>query len=144
MSGMSTIVKTISKLTAGLIFLFGCYIVVNGHLTPGGGFAGGVIIASSFVLLVLAFGSNELVERISYTRSSLFESLGGLLFLFTALAGLLAGFSFFSNLLPKGTPLKLVSAGIIPICNIAIGIKVGAGLFAIFLGLAATHFVMKE
>ncbi|MDI6606195.1 MAG: MnhB domain-containing protein, partial [Candidatus Omnitrophota bacterium] len=55
-SGMSLIVKTITRLTVGLILLFGIYIVLHGHLSPGGGFAGGVIIALSFVHLMLAFG----------------------------------------------------------------------------------------
>ncbi|MBU3958757.1 MAG: hypothetical protein KKE91_02725, partial [Candidatus Omnitrophica bacterium] len=54
--GMTLIVKTITRLTVGLILLYGIYIVLHGHLTPGGGFAGGVIIALSFVHLMLAFG----------------------------------------------------------------------------------------
>ncbi len=144
MKGMTLIVKVITRLIAGYVFLFGVYIVLHGHLTPGGGFAGGVIIAASFILLILAFGSEELRERLGYTYSSIFESIGGLLFLFTALFGLFLGYWFFFNFLPKGKPLALLSSGIIPVCNIAIGIKVGAGLFAIFLALAATKYIMKE
>ena len=49
--GMSLIVKTITRLTVGLILLFGIYIVLHGHLSPGGGFAGGVIIALSFTAI---------------------------------------------------------------------------------------------
>ncbi len=56
MKGMTVIVKTISSWVKVLIFLFGIYIILFGHLTPGGGFAGGVILASSYVLLMLAFG----------------------------------------------------------------------------------------
>ena len=51
--GMTLIVKTITRLTVGLIMLFGIYIVLHGHLTPGGGFAGGVIVALSFIHLML-------------------------------------------------------------------------------------------
>jgi multisubunit Na+/H+ antiporter MnhB subunit len=144
MKGMSVIVKTISRIVAGFIFLYGCYIIIHGHLTPGGGFAGGVIISASFILLVLAFGAAEIKEKTSYTFSSIFESLGGIMFLLIALLGLFAGFFFFTNVLPKGTPLKVLSAGIIPLANIAIGIKVGAGLLSIFLALAASHYIMKE
>ncbi|MDW7987396.1 MAG: MnhB domain-containing protein [candidate division WOR-3 bacterium] len=144
MKGMSVIVKTIATLIGGFIFLYGFYIVFHGHLTPGGGFAGGVIIAGSFILLVLAFGADEVRERSSYTFSSIFESLGGILFLFVALLGIITGTYFFTNVLPKGLPLKILSAGIIPLANIAIGIKVGAGLLSIFIALAAMHFIMKE
>ena len=56
MKGMTVIVKTISSWVKIFIFLFGIYIIINGHLTPGGGFAGGVILASSYVFLMLAVG----------------------------------------------------------------------------------------
>jgi multicomponent Na+:H+ antiporter subunit B len=134
-AGMSLIVKRITKITVSLIFLFGVYIVLHGHLTPGGGFAGGVIIALSFIHLVLAFGRDVALERLNEIRVSVIESLGGLLFLGTALLGLLGGY-FFLNILPKGKPFDLFSSGIILICNIAIFLKVGAGLFAIFIALS--------
>ena len=93
-----------------------------------------VIVALSFVHLMLAFGKDVAAARISKNMASNLESIGGLMFLSIALLGFLGG-SFFLNILPKGTPFNLFSAGIIPLCNIAIGIKVGVGLFAIFLAL---------
>ena len=133
-AGMTLIVKTITRLTVGLILLFGIYIVLHGHLSPGGGFAGGVIIALSFVHLMIAFGKDVATAKISKNLASSMESIGALMFLSIALLGFLGG-SFFLNILPKGTPFNLFSAGIIPLCNIAISIKVGVGLFAIFLAL---------
>jgi multisubunit Na+/H+ antiporter MnhB subunit len=146
MRGMSLIVQTIARLLAGLLFLFGTYIVLHGHLTPGGGFAGGVLIAAAFVLMSLALGSVEQTERNSYTLSSVVESLGGVLFVSLALAGYAAGTFFFQNaaVYGAGTPLRLISGGLILPANIAIGIKVGAGLFAVFLALGASRFVMKD
>lgn len=144
MKGMSIIVKTLAKILAGFIFLYGAYIIIHGHLTPGGGFAGGVILTASFILLVLSFGAADIKEKSSYTFSSIFESLGGLMFLALALLGIFAGTFFFTNILAKGTPLKVLSAGIIPLANIAIGMKVGAGLLSIFIALAASHYIMKE
>ena len=120
-TGMTLIVKTITRLTVGLIMLFGIYIILHGHLSPGGGFAGGVIVALSFVHLMLAFGKDVAVARISKNTASNLESIGALMFLSIALLGFLGG-SFFLNILPKGTPFNLFSAGIIPLCNIAIGI----------------------
>jgi len=133
-TGMTLIVKTITRLTVGLILLFGIYIILHGHLSPGGGFAGGVIVALSFVHLMLAFGKDVAISKVSKNLASNLESIGALMFLSMALLGFLGG-SFFLNILPKGTPFNLFSAGIIPLCNIAIGIKVGVGLFAIFLTL---------
>jgi multisubunit Na+/H+ antiporter MnhB subunit len=143
--GMTVIVKSVTRLVAGMLFLFGSYIVLHGHLTPGGGFAGGVLIAAAFILVSLAFGSVANVEQHRYTFSSVFESLGGLGFLGLGLAGYLAGHEFLLNIWSSvGQPLKLLSAGIIPLANIAIGMKVGAGLFAIFLALGASRFVMRD
>ncbi len=132
--GMTLIVKTVTRLTVGLIFLYGVYITVNGHLTPGGGFAGGVIIALAFIHIMLAFGKDVAFEKMSLAISSVFESAGGLMFLALAVIGFAGGF-FFRNVLGKGEPFRLFSAGIIPFCNIAIALKVGAGLFAVFVAL---------
>ncbi len=131
-TGMTLIVKTITRLTVGLILLYGIYIVLHGHISPGGGFAGGVIIALSFIHLMLAFGREVALKKLSEARASLFESLGAIMFLSIAIFGLIGGYFFFNFFLQKGKPFELFSAGIIPLCNIAISLEVGAGLFAIF------------
>ena len=141
--GMSVIVKTITRLTVGFILLYGIYIVLHGHVSPGGGFAGGVIIALSFIHLILAYGKEVAFKKLSKSAASFFESLGALLFLGIALLGLIGGY-FFMNFLPKGEPFKLFSAGIIPLCNIAISLKVGAGLFAIFVVLILLKLEMEK
>ena len=132
--GMSLIVKTITRLTVGLILLYGIYILAHGHVSPGGGFAGGVIIALSFIHLMLAYGKEVALKKLSKAAASFFESLGAILFLGIALLGFTGGY-FFLNFISKGEPFRLFSAGIIPFCNIAISLKVGAGLFGIFVAL---------
>jgi multisubunit Na+/H+ antiporter MnhB subunit len=141
--GMTLIVKTITRLTVGLIMLFGIYIVLHGHLTPGGGFAGGVIIALAFVHLTLAYGRDMAVKKMSGSAASFLECFGALMFITIALLGYLGGWFFFNFFIHKGQPFRLFSAGIIPLCNIAISLKVGAGLFTIFLALVALK-VMKR
>lgn len=140
---MTLIVKTITRLTVGLIVLFGIYIIFHGHLSPGGGFAGGVIVALSFVHMMLAFGKDLAVTKISKNIASNLESIGALMFLTVALLGFLGG-TFFLNVLAKGSPFNLFSAGTILLSNIAIGIKVGVGLFAIFLALVILERVKKD
>jgi multicomponent Na+:H+ antiporter subunit B len=136
MRGMSLIVKNTTRLVAGFIALFGAYIVLYGHVTPGGGFAGGVIVAGALVLVVLAFGERFSREVISHEVVRASDAAGALAFLGVALLGYLAG-AFFANF-PDwlGTSGSLLSAGTIPISNLAIGVKVGAGLFGVFLALA--------
>jgi len=141
--GMTLIVKTITRLTVGLILLYGIYIVTHGHLSPGGGFAGGVIIALSFIHLMLAFGKDLALRKLSGSVASLFESFGAIMFLTIALLGFIGGY-FFLNFFSKGKPFNLFSAGIIPLCNIAICLKVGAGLFAVFVALILLEIPIKK
>ena len=136
MKGMTVIVKKTTQLIAGLVFLYGIYIIVHGHLTPGGGFAGGVVIAGSFILLILAFGSDFLNLVKEESGSTLYENLAILVVLFLAISGLLFGAKiFFLNWLPKGTVGQLVSAGMLPLYNIFVGIEVAASILTIFLAL---------
>jgi len=141
--GMSLIVKVITRLTVGLILLYGIYILTHGHVSPGGGFAGGVIIALSFIHLMLAYGKETAFKKLPKGMVSFFESFGAIAFLSIALLGLTGGY-FFLNFLPKGENFRLFSAGIIPLCNLAISIKVGAGLFAIFVALVLLNIGSPE
>ena len=120
----SPIVATGSRLLFPAIILFGIYIFLHGHLTPGGGFQGGAVIASGFLLLYLARPE----QTLSRDRLSIGESVGGLLFVVVGLLGLAFAGSFLQNFLPKGQPNLLVSAGIIPVVYVAIGVKVGSEL----------------
>ena len=136
MKGMTVIVKKTTQLIAGLVFLYGIYIIIHGHLTPGGGFAGGVIVAGSFILLILAYGSDFLNLVSEETGTTIYENLAIFIALLMALSGLLAGAGiFFLNWLPKGEPGALVSAGMLPLYNIFIGIEVAASILSIFLAL---------
>jgi multisubunit Na+/H+ antiporter MnhB subunit len=140
MKGMTIIVKTISSWVKVLIFLFGIYIILFGHLTPGGGFAGGVILASSYVLLMLAFGREFVQKNLPLPVASKLDCVGALAFAVIAILGLVLGGSFFVNFLYQkylpGEALHLISAGTIPLSNIAIGLKVGASLFLVILVLS--------
>ena len=80
MKGMTIIVKTISSWVKMLIFLYGIYVVLFGHLTPGGGFAGGVILASCYVLLMLAFGREFIEKNLPLPLASKLDCLGAFLF----------------------------------------------------------------
>jgi len=135
MQGMSLIVKRSPRGVAGFIVRCGAYIVLYGHVTPGGGFTGGVILAGGLALVVLAFGEAFARQVLTHDLAKVADSMGALLFLLVAVLGFVGGV-FFTNFLPAGTVGYLASAGTIPISNIGIGIKVGAGLFGVFVALA--------
>ncbi|MFC1453041.1 MnhB domain-containing protein [Verrucomicrobiota bacterium] len=144
--GMSLIVKTVARWLKAVILLFGIYIVLYGHLTPGGGFAGGVIVACAFILLTLAEGQRVGLQTVSKLLASELESIGALIFLGVGLAGLLFAKVFFTNFVetPPEARHDLLSAGLMPLSNIGIGIKVGMSLFMVFTILAATHVAIHN
>ncbi len=135
--GMSPIVKTVTALVAAFIAVYGIYTVLYGHLSPGGGFPGGVILACGLILICLAFGREFVEELIGERTATIFDCLGALAFLLIATVLGYYGGRFFYNVLARGEPsFLLTDGGIILPCNVAIGIKVGACLFGAFLALA--------
>ena len=117
-----------------LILLFGSYIFLHGHLTPGGGFQGGTVLASAFLLLYLGIPGYHLRSR----PLTVVESLAGLTFVIIGLIGLGIGGYFLNNFLPKGSVYALFSAGVIPIIYAAIGLKVGAELAGLVANMIET------
>ena len=136
--GMTPIVKNTARLVSGFITVFGIYIALTGHLTPGGGFAGGVILAAAAVLVVLSFGRESTTRLITGRACHVADGVAAFAFLAVALLGYLAG-SFFARFVPIGQVHRLASGGTIPLSNLAILVKVGAGLAGAFLALSAFH-----
>ena len=128
-TGMTIIVKTVTRLSVWLILLYGIYIIVHGHITPGGGFGGGVIIALAFLNVLLAYGEDFTKKWLNIKSLHIFESSSVSLFLGLGLLGFAFGGAFLANFIAKGNLFDLASAGIIPLLNILIGIKVGTSLF---------------
>ncbi len=136
MKGMTLIVKKTTQLIAGMIFMYGIYVIVHGHLTPGGGFAGGVIMAGSLIVIILAYGGDFLKLVKEKTGTTIIESIATILVIMISVAGFLFGTKvFFNNFLPKGIVGHLVSAGVLPLYNIFVGTEVAASIFIIFLSL---------
>ncbi len=134
-AGMTSIVRTVARLVAGFMFVYGAYVVIHGHLTPGGGFAGGVVIAGAFVLHVLANGLSHEAGKKKKDAASRTEAGAIFAFWTIALLGILAASFWFQNYLGKGEPFELASGGLIPASNIAIGVEVAAALVCIYVAL---------
>jgi len=133
---MTLIVKKTTQLIGGMIFMYGIYVIIHGHLTPGGGFAGGVIVAGSMILVTLAYGGDFMKLIREEAGTTIVESLATLMVIFIATSGFLFGTKiFFNNFLPKGIVGELISAGVLPLYNIFVGTEVAASIFIIFLSL---------
>jgi multicomponent Na+:H+ antiporter subunit B len=112
--------------------LIGLYIVAHGHQTPGGGFQGGVILATALLLTYLS-ADYMTMRRVGPTwLSELAEGMGAAGFALIGVAGLVAAGAFFENFLGKGTPGQLLSAGSILASNFSVGLAVTGG-FALML-----------
>lgn len=124
----SELVGNGAEIILPLIFVFGAYVIKNGHLSAGGGFQGGAVVASGTMLLLLALPGT----RINHAFLGVTESLAGVVYVGIGILGLVFAAGFLdSHLLPLGEFGTLVSAGTIPVISALLGIKVGAELSVI-------------
>ncbi|MBQ8161358.1 MAG: hypothetical protein IJ083_11520 [Clostridia bacterium] len=126
------ILQTMVRLLVPLILLFGIYVILNGHISPGGGFSGGAVMGAGLILYLNAFGF-EKAERFFTFRT--FQTVSVISLSFYALS---KSYSFFTgaNHLPSiiqtGIPGKIFSAGLIPYLNIAVGLVVCCTMYALY------------
>ncbi|KQV66325.1 Na(+)/H(+) antiporter subunit B [Rhizobium sp. Root1220] len=124
----SELVRNGAEVVLPLIFLFGAYVIMNGHLSAGGGFQGGAVVASGVMLLMLAYPSGP----IHHGFLSITESLAGVFYVSLGILGMVVAGGFLdSHILPRGNFGTLFSAGAIPLISALLGIKVGAELSVI-------------
>lgn len=139
--GLSFIVKRNFGVLTPFIALFSLYIITHGHLTPGGGFQGGVILGVISIIFSIIYGSAFDYRRYSPKSKTILETGGALLFIIIGVLGIIFEGVFLDNLNFINTGLgSLISAGSIPIINIGIGFKVGAGLAIIFYSMIQKTF----
>lgn len=115
-----------------LLLMVGFYIILHGHLTPGGGFQGGVILAAAFFLPLLARPGSS----VNHTGLSIIEGFSGAAFIVIGLLALTQGQEFLTPLLGKGQIGDLFSAGTLPLLYLAVGLKVGAELSGLLASIA--------
>ena len=115
-----------------LLLIAGLYVVIHGHLTPGGGFQGGVILAAAFFLAA----ARPPEESLSHIWLSVIEGLAGTAFIALGLGALYNGDAFLTPLFDKGVFGELVSSGSLPLLYLAVGLKVGAELSSLLMRLA--------
>jgi multicomponent Na+:H+ antiporter subunit B len=126
------VLRTASLVLFPFLIVTGSYIIIHGHLTPGGGFQGGAILAVAFFLPVLA----SVGDSLDHYTSSVIEGFAGITFIIIGLLALLKQGYFLAPLFGVGTLGELVSSGSLPLLYMAVGLKVGAELAALLVSLA--------
>lgn len=127
-----TILQGSARVLCPIIFIFGFYIMLNGHLGPGGGFSGGAVTGAGLVLYVSAFGFkktqrffDEHIYKIAKISALLTYGLIGTYFYMTGANGI-------ENHIPLGIPGHILSGGIILPINVSVGIEVACTIYAFY------------
>ena len=129
------IVKSITRLIIPFIQVYGVFIILHGHVSPGGGFSGGALFGTSLILFTLVFGMLPAKKKFSHRASEIAESGGILLFMGIGIIGMVLTGKFLTNVeagFPIGEPGELLSGGMIPLLMIGIGIKVTSTMVSLF------------
>lgn len=126
------ILQRIVRFLLPIILIFGFYILVNGHLSPGGGFSGGAIMGASLILYLNAFGFDH-IHR--FFTEKIYKRVTCTALVFYCLA---KSYSFFTganhlhSIIPKGTPGNILSSGLILPLNVAVGFVVTVTMYAFY------------
>lgn len=131
------VLQAAADLIFPLLLVVGLYIILHGHLTPGGGFQGGVILALAFFIPLLARPGS----RIDHTLFSLIEGLAGAAFILIGLTAFMENKAFLTPLLGTGELGSLLSAGSLPLLYVAVGLKVGTELAGLLATMAEAEAV---
>ena len=129
------IVKNMAKILIPLIFVFGAYILVNGHISPGGGFSGGAILGAGFIFYAMVYGEEQALKVLSEKRIKI-VTICALSFYCLA-----KSYSFFTgnefngihSVISAGTPGNILSGGLIMPLNIAVGLVVCCTMYSFYM-----------
>ncbi len=123
------ILDTVSRKLGPYVLLFGFYMISHGHMSPGGGFQGGVVLASGAILILLGCQSHRLEGLFSSEILSLVETAAYFLFIMVGIAGIIFAGYFLASPFKGSVPWMMYTL------NMIIGIKVGAGVGLICLAI---------
>ncbi len=138
----SMIVSIVCRTIIPFIQLYGLYIILHGHLSPGGSFSGGAILASSMILYVLVFGLKEGKRLLPERTSNVVENMGVLWFWLLGWVGIFTGSYYLANRAAgfrMGILGDLFSSGMILLITIGLGLKVASTLASLFFKMAESE-----
>jgi multicomponent Na+:H+ antiporter subunit B len=130
--GSSDAVRALSLILIPLLLALGVYLVIHGALTPGGGFQGGIVLAAAPLSILLAGRYIELKALAPDWAVEAVETIGAAGYALMGIGGLVFASVYFQNFLPLGTPGLLLSAGMMPLNSIAVGLEVTGAFLAVW------------
>jgi multicomponent Na+:H+ antiporter subunit B len=142
--GTSNAVRALGLALVGPVVLFGIYVVAHGHLSPGGGFQGGVVLATGALLVYLSGEYVTLRKVRPVALIDLAEGSGAAGYVAIGFLGLAAGAAFLENVLPLGQPGALLSAGTMPLINLAVGLEVAGGFVLLLSEFLEQTLVLRR
>ncbi|HET6879026.1 MAG TPA: MnhB domain-containing protein [Pirellulales bacterium] len=126
-------VVAVSRAVVTVVIVFGFYVTIHAHLTPGGGFQGGAILGTGILLIYLADGHEAFAQAIHPSLVHALEAAGAAGYVSLGLAAMLGGKAFLENILPLGETGQFFSAGIVPLISLAVGLEVSGGFSSLFV-----------
>ncbi len=127
----TTVLRSVVRMLMPVILLFGVYVLLNGHLSPGGGFSGGAILGAGLILFENAFG--EKVRRFMSEHVYHFIKVAALYFYgFTMIYVFFTGANGLHSIIGTGIPGMIFSAGVIMPINVAVGLEVACTMYAFY------------
>ncbi len=141
---ISDAVRVMALLVLPIVAVFGIYVITHGQLTPGGGFQGGVILATAPLFLYLAGEFANFRKAVPRALIHTVEAVGGGAYAAIGLACLVAGGAFLQNILPLGSKGTILSGGTIPLINASVGVEVTGGLVLVLMVYLEETLELKE
>lgn len=127
------ILQTVARILVPPIVIFGIYVILGGHLGPGGGFSGGAVIGAGLILYVNAFGfakTERFFNEKTYKRLS-FCALG--CYCMSKCYSFYTGANHIESVIPLGTPGAILSSGLILVLNICVGLVVAGTMYTFYV-----------
>jgi multicomponent Na+:H+ antiporter subunit B len=137
-------VRLVGYLMLPVTLALGADTVAHGHLTPGGGFQGGVVLATGLHVLYVSGTYRALDQLRPVGLLDIGEAVGAAAFAGMGIAGLVVGGAFLVNLLPKGTLGHLFSSGTVPVLNVAVGFEIGCGMVVLLAQFLAQEITIAQ
>lgn len=126
------ILQKVSNFLVPMIIMFGIYVVLNGHLSPGGGFSGGAIIASGAILYLTAYGFQKTQRFLNEEVVDILKAGALIIYCFSMTYFLYTGANQIQSIFGPGTPGNILSAGLIVFLNIFVGTEVACTMYTFY------------
>ena len=126
------VLQFVAKALCPVILLYGLYIILNGHLGPGGGFSGGAVMGASLILYRSAFGQNQIRRFFSFRTFQFITQIALTFYAISKAYSFFTGANGLPSIISAGIPGSILSAGLILPLNIAVGFVVCCTMYAFF------------